>query len=74
MHVICKYVICRFQDGLFSKYSKAYSDLKKAHEVQDEPDPRWIYVLRDYKEKWAFWLDKQGTFARLICNMYIICM
>jgi preprotein translocase subunit SecA len=47
-----------FKDGLFDqKFSKLYSGLKKVHEK--DSDLKWFYVLKDLKEKWAFWLEEQ---------------
>lgn len=47
-----------FKGLLFAKFSAEYATLKEKYEFGVD-GIKWMYVLRDLKEMWAFWLDKQ---------------
>lgn len=53
-----------FKGALFEKFSNCYSQVKREHKQGASDDfVKWIYVLRDLKEKWAFWLENQNYTA-----------
>ncbi|KAL1489919.1 hypothetical protein ABEB36_013845 [Hypothenemus hampei] len=54
-----------FKGQLFNKFSSLYGSLKKRSKTGTNAI-KWIYVLRDLKEKWAFWLEKQTYTAENI--------
>lgn len=43
-----------YKDKLFNKFSYMYSSLK----TQYKTNIKWVYVLRDLKERWAFWREE----------------
>jgi hypothetical protein len=47
----------KFKDRLFECFSIIYVQLTEAH--KNDPDRKWVYILKDLKEKWAFWLEEQ---------------
>ncbi|WP_341757414.1 hypothetical protein [Candidatus Tisiphia endosymbiont of Ditula angustiorana] len=56
-----------FKGQLFNKFSSQYGTLKEKHKIGIGTDViKWTYVLRDLKERWAFWLEKQAYTAENI--------
>ena len=56
-----------FKDHLFNEFKELYGKLKDDH--KNDRDSKWIYVLRDLKEKWAFWLEEQEYTAEKVKAM-----
>ncbi|MDD9337856.1 MAG: hypothetical protein PV337_05505 [Rickettsiaceae bacterium] len=56
-----------FKGQLFNKFSSQYGTLKEKHKIGIGTDViKWTYVLRDLKERWASWLEKQAYTAENI--------